>query len=41
MAGQLTINEKLYLDEFLKSVSEAKLSTIFSYLYSGVISLLG
>ena len=41
MAAQLTISEKRYLDEFLKSVSETKISPAFSYLYSGVISILG
>ncbi|MBT4482728.1 MAG: hypothetical protein HOC71_03515 [Candidatus Latescibacteria bacterium] len=41
MDEQLTITEKRYLDEFLKSVTETKLSPIFSYLYSGVISFFG
>jgi len=35
------MNEKRYLDEFLKSVNETKLSPKFSYLYSSVISILG
>ena len=41
MTAQLTISEKRYLDEFLKSVRETKMSPIFSYLYSSVISILG
>ena len=41
MDEQLTINEKRYLDEFLKSVTETKLSPLLSYLYSGVISFFG
>ncbi len=41
MADQLTISEKRYLDEFLKSVNKTKLSPRFSYLYSSVISILG
>ena len=41
MAAQLTINEKRCLDEFLKSVSEIKISLKFSYLYSSIISILG
>ena len=41
MDAQLTISEKRYLDEFLKSVNETKLSPKFSYFYSSVISILG
>ena len=41
MDARLTINEKLYLDELFKSVTETKLSPIFSYLYSSVISIIG
>jgi hypothetical protein len=41
MAAPLTISEKRYLDDFLNSVSETKISPVYSYLYSGVISILG
>ena len=41
MNAQLTVKEKRYLEEFLKSISETKLSPMFSYLYSSVISFLG
>lgn len=41
MTAQLTNSEKRYLDNFLKSVSETKISLNFSYLYSGIVSILG
>jgi hypothetical protein len=41
MAAQLTINEKRYLDVFLESAGETKISPKLSYLYSGVVSILG
>lgn len=41
MSAQLTISEKRYLDDFLKSLGETRISPKFSYLYSGVISILG
>ena len=41
MDSQLTISEKRHLDEFLKSVDEIKLSPIFSFFYSSVISIMG
>lgn len=41
MSEQLTISEKRYLDDFLESVGETRISSKFSYLYSGVISILG
>ena len=41
MSAQLTISEKRYLDEFLKSAGETRLPIKFSYLYSGVVSILG
>jgi hypothetical protein len=41
MSAQLTISERRYLEDFLKSVGETRISPKFSYLYSGVISILG
>ncbi|MFQ5708452.1 MAG: hypothetical protein ACE5HO_13425 [bacterium] len=41
MAAQLTISERRYLDEFLKSINETETSRKFSFFYSGVISILG
>ena len=38
---RLTMGEKRYLNEFLKSVNEIKVSPAFSYLYSGIISIIG
>jgi hypothetical protein len=41
MSAQLTISERRYLDDFLKSVGETRIFSKFSYLFSGVISILG
>jgi pheromone shutdown protein TraB len=41
MAAKLTISEKKYLDDFLKTIDKTKISLKFSYLYSAVVSILG
>ena len=41
MDAQLTLSEKQLLDRFLKSVKDTKSSSVFSYIYSGTISILG
>jgi hypothetical protein len=41
MSAQLTVSEKRYLEDFLKTEDDTIISSNFSYLYSGVISILG
>ena len=41
MTATLTISERRYLEDFLKSVADTKVPKAFSHLFSGVISIIG